>query len=222
VDPPTVFPEDPSCRWRRTITASKICLDDSQLHQNLESTQATLGSPQSPLWKARVTIICNSRYGEIVRFWLLVSDLTFLNHEGTRQPAICYTGQIYSSCTTDGGVNESVRPLVGSIEDRLPMRKTGKLKLCKDTPCPSPIGFVGEFSFLLREPEAMNDGSVVRQPICAHCSVLRCFENLLRLVIKPGKRFQGLGTLCILLVTGNGSWNRFHSTSCYSVLIRRA
>jgi hypothetical protein len=40
----------------------------SQLHQNLESTQATLGSFQSPLCgEARVTIICNSRYGEIVR-----------------------------------------------------------------------------------------------------------------------------------------------------------
>jgi hypothetical protein len=54
------------------------------------------------------------------------------------QPSITQ-GKFTDPALPDGGVsgNDSAPPMVDSIEEGLPQRKTGEVKLCRDTPCPS-------------------------------------------------------------------------------------
>jgi hypothetical protein len=60
------------------------------------------------------------------------------------QPPITQ-GKFTDPALPDGGVsaNDSARPMVDSIEDGLLQRKTGEVKLCRDTPCPSPSWICG-------------------------------------------------------------------------------
>jgi hypothetical protein len=86
----------------------------SQLHQNLESTQATLGSFQSPLCGARAIIVCNSRYGEscVVGCGYQISHSPTVKAHAN-QPSVA-RGKFTDPAlqTAVWTVNDSVRPMM--------------------------------------------------------------------------------------------------------------
>jgi hypothetical protein len=60
-----------------------------------------------------------------------------ISHSPTMKAHAMQPSVTQGNFTDPGGVNDSVRPMVDSIEDRLLQRKTGEVKLCRDTPGPS-------------------------------------------------------------------------------------